>query len=75
MGNSCTVCDSFFFLSQWLQLTDTFIAPAQDAISYQAVKFRDGFKDDVSIYQGDPSPDVDQAWVDLYDSTNNPNRL
>lgn len=43
------------------------IAPAQEAIEPQVVKFKTGFLHDITIYSGDPSPELDQAWVDLYD--------
>ncbi|KAJ5087522.1 hypothetical protein N7456_011138 [Penicillium angulare] len=43
-------------------------SPAQDAVSYKPVTFITGFAHDISIYQKKPSPEVDQAWVDLYDT-------
>jgi len=42
-------------------------SPAQDALEYQPKTFSMGFGSRKSIYQGHPSPEVDQAWLDLYD--------
>jgi hypothetical protein len=45
------------------------IAPAQSVLADQIVKFTGAFGTEKSIYQGDPSPEVDKAWEDLYQST------
>ncbi|KAK5996325.1 hypothetical protein PT974_03080 [Cladobotryum mycophilum] len=42
-------------------------APAQDAIEYEVKRFHRGFGDEKTLYQGDPSPDLDKAWKELYD--------
>jgi len=41
-------------------------SPAQEAIEYKLVKFSFGFGDDISPYQGPPSPEIDAAWSALY---------
>ncbi|KAG8408219.1 hypothetical protein J3459_018083 [Metarhizium acridum] len=41
-------------------------APAQDAIRYEVKKFHRGFGEQKTIYQGDPSPEVDKIWKSLY---------
>lgn len=41
-------------------------APAQDAIHYEVKKFHRGFGDKKTVYQGDPSPEVDKVWKSLY---------
>lgn len=43
-------------------------APVQHLLEYRPVLYGNGFNDQVSIYQGDPSPEVDEAWEDLYNS-------
>jgi hypothetical protein len=48
-------------------LTPKPLAPAQDAVKYQITRFHPGFSNDLSIYQQPPSPEVDQAWKNLYD--------
>ena len=48
------------------------IAPAQDAIEYEFVKFHGGLFNDKheletpDIYSSPPSEEVDAAWEDLY---------
>jgi len=42
-------------------------SPAQDAVEYQPKRFAFGVGHDKTIYQGEPSPELDQAWHDLYD--------
>ncbi len=46
------------------------LAPATDAIEYEAVKFHSGplNNEEDDIYSLPPSPKVDQAWRDLYES-------
>ncbi|KAH8104501.1 hypothetical protein BXZ70DRAFT_590700 [Cristinia sonorae] len=46
----------------------TLYSPAQDAIENVHKVFSMGFGKTKTIYQGDPSPEVDQAWLDLYNS-------
>lgn len=46
------------------------IAPAQEAIEYEIKKVIRGFDDEKAIYQLEPSAEVDQAWVDLYEREN-----
>ncbi|KAJ3738938.1 hypothetical protein DFH05DRAFT_1464274 [Lentinula detonsa] len=41
-------------------------SPAQEAIEYNLLKFAFGFGDDITPYQGVPSPQVDAAWSALY---------
>lgn len=41
-------------------------APAQDAVEYETRVFHEGFGKDTSIYQQPPSPEVDEAWDELY---------
>ncbi|KJK74826.1 hypothetical protein H634G_09870 [Metarhizium anisopliae BRIP 53293] len=41
-------------------------APAQDAIHYEVKKFHRGFGDKKTVYQADPSPEVDKVWMSLY---------
>jgi hypothetical protein len=41
-------------------------APAQEVLEYEIRKFHGGFHSDLSIYQGPPSDELDQAWEDLY---------
>lgn len=43
------------------------VAPAAEALEYQPKRFAFGVGDDKTIYQGEPSPELDQAWHDLYD--------
>ena len=45
------------------------VAPAADAIEYEVVKFHSGplNNEDNDIYSLPPSPEVDQAWRDLYE--------
>ncbi|KAJ3558166.1 hypothetical protein NM688_g1083 [Phlebia brevispora] len=40
-------------------------SPAQDAIQYEVKQFRNGIWD-ATIYEGEPSEELDQAWNDLY---------
>lgn len=47
-----------------LELTGT-IAPAQHVVKYKEVVFASAFKDE-TIYQGEPSAKIDEAWEDLY---------
>ncbi|KAJ7033579.1 hypothetical protein C8F04DRAFT_1260834 [Mycena alexandri] len=41
-------------------------SPAQSAVEYQVVKFTRGVEDDIPIYEQRPSPEVDEAWRQLY---------
>jgi len=45
---------------------NTVYSPAQEAIEYKLIKFSFGFGDDITPYQGPPSPEVDAAWAALY---------
>lgn len=48
-------------------LTSLCAAPAQDLLKYEVRTFHGGFRpEDKSIYQGEPSKEVDEAWEDLY---------
>lgn len=46
----------------------TLYSPAQEAIENVYKVFSMGFGKTKSIYQAEPSPEVDQAWLDLYNS-------
>jgi hypothetical protein len=50
-------------------LTVVSSAPAQHLIEYETRVFHEGFGKDKSIYQQAPSPEVDEAWADLYNCT------
>ncbi|KAF7532346.1 hypothetical protein G7054_g8010 [Neopestalotiopsis clavispora] len=41
-------------------------SPAQDILSYEVVKFNTAFGKGKSEYQGDPSPELDSLWEDLF---------
>ncbi|CAL1712108.1 unnamed protein product [Somion occarium] len=41
-------------------------SPAQEALKYQPKTFDMGFGRSKTIYQGEPSEEVDSAWLDLY---------
>ncbi|KAL5513654.1 hypothetical protein ACEPAH_4053 [Sanghuangporus vaninii] len=41
-------------------------SPVQDLVSFGVQKFYEGFGENITIYQGNPSDEVDQAWEDLY---------
>ncbi|KAK7688360.1 hypothetical protein QCA50_008732 [Cerrena zonata] len=41
-------------------------SPAQDALEYQPKTFTMGFGRHKTIYEGDPSPEVDKAWLDMF---------
>lgn len=43
-------------------------APAQDAIELQIVKFQAGAGNEITPYQGRPSPELDDNWESLYES-------
>ncbi|KAI9929378.1 hypothetical protein MW887_000847 [Aspergillus wentii] len=43
--------------------------PAHSAIRYHNVVYDSGFRDEITKYQGKPSPEIDQAWNDLYPMT------
>ena len=45
------------------------VAPVTDAIEYEVVKFHAGplNNEEDDIYSSPPSPEVDQAWRDLYE--------
>lgn len=49
-------------------------APAQEAVEYEVVKFHAGplNNEDDDIYSLPPSPEVDEAWRDLYESKSVP---
>ncbi|KAK8112913.1 hypothetical protein PG984_013439 [Apiospora sp. TS-2023a] len=42
------------------------IAPAQDVLSYEVVKFNSAFGVGRSEYQGEPSPELDELWENLF---------
>ncbi|KAF8988495.1 hypothetical protein BDQ17DRAFT_1434991 [Cyathus striatus] len=42
-------------------------SPAQDVIQQKEIKFTIGAGDDIPIYEQEPSPEVDEAWVKLYE--------
>ncbi|KAF9453956.1 hypothetical protein P691DRAFT_770961 [Macrolepiota fuliginosa MF-IS2] len=44
----------------------TLYSPAQDIIEYEVKVFNEGFGEHTSIYQQGPSPEVDEAWEDMY---------
>jgi len=44
------------------------LGPAQDALGYEIKKFRLGLHDDITEYQGDPTPELDERWESLYKS-------
>ena len=46
-------------------------SPAQDAIEYEVKVFHKGQEDMPSRYQGPASPELDQAWEDLYEGMSN----
>ncbi|KAK8063641.1 hypothetical protein PG996_008293 [Apiospora saccharicola] len=41
-------------------------APAQDILSYEVVKFNSAFGVGRSEYQGEPSPELDELWENLF---------
>ncbi|TFK38461.1 hypothetical protein BDQ12DRAFT_112969 [Crucibulum laeve] len=41
-------------------------SPAQDVIEYEVKTFHVGFEGDMTVYQGEPSKELDEAWEDLY---------
>uniref|UniRef100_A0A0W0G7V4 Tat pathway signal sequence n=1 Tax=Moniliophthora roreri TaxID=221103 RepID=A0A0W0G7V4_MONRR len=46
-----------------------FLAPAQDVVEYEVIKFRGGLfnsNEEPDIYSNPPSDEVDAAWEDLY---------
>ncbi|PPQ98411.1 hypothetical protein CVT24_004090 [Panaeolus cyanescens] len=45
---------------------EKFYSPVNHLIEYKTVVFHEGFGKDISQYQQEPSPEVDQAWDDLY---------
>lgn len=47
-------------------LMTVFSAPAEDVLSFKVHEFYEGFGENVTIYQHDPSDEVDKAWEDLY---------
>ncbi|KAK3317707.1 hypothetical protein B0T19DRAFT_435447 [Cercophora scortea] len=42
-------------------------SPAQDALEYEVRKFRLGLDGDTTEFQGQPSPELDKNWSNLYD--------
>ncbi|UNI22937.1 hypothetical protein JDV02_008781 [Purpureocillium takamizusanense] len=68
---SCSMNLLLFFTTQSRHSTlssQVLYSPAQDAVRYKIQKFHRGFGEDKTIYQGAPSPEVDEAWKALYDS-------
>ena len=59
-----------YISNSWLNTKRCDSAPAQEAVQHEVVKFHAGplnnEKDD--IYSLPPSPEVDEAWRDLYES-------
>ncbi|PQE19437.1 tat pathway signal sequence protein [Rutstroemia sp. NJR-2017a BBW] len=47
----------------FLQLT---YSPVQHLLEYEVRKFRLGLGDDITEYQGEPSPELDERWNSLY---------
>lgn len=45
-----------------------FIGPVEDLIEYELRYFGTGHEGDPSPYFGDPSPELDAAWDNLYPS-------
>lgn len=43
-----------------------YVAPLQHLLEYKPVLYSNGLRDQMSVYQGEPSREVDQAWEDLY---------
>ncbi|KAK3689471.1 hypothetical protein B0T22DRAFT_440950 [Podospora appendiculata] len=43
-------------------------SPAQNALEYEVRKFRLGLDGDTTEFQGQPSPELDKNWSNLYDS-------
>ncbi|EFX04069.1 hypothetical protein CMQ_997 [Grosmannia clavigera kw1407] len=41
-------------------------SPAQDAVEYEVHKFHLGLDTDLTEYQGEPSPELDRRWSELY---------
>ncbi|KAK7687809.1 hypothetical protein QCA50_009028 [Cerrena zonata] len=41
-------------------------SPLQHLLEYKPVLYSNGLRDQMSVYQGEPSREVDQAWEDLY---------
>ncbi|KAK8068721.1 hypothetical protein PG994_005337 [Apiospora phragmitis] len=41
-------------------------SPAQDVLSYEVVKFNSAFGGGRSEYQGEPSPELDELWENLF---------
>ena len=41
-------------------------APAQEALEYEPKTFTMGLGRHKTIYEGDPSPEVDKAWLDMF---------
>lgn len=44
-------------------------SPTQDFIEYEVKVFHKGQEDMPSKFQGPPSPELEQAWEDLYEGT------
>jgi len=47
-------------------LSQVLFSPAQNVVEYQPKRFTYGFGNDTTIYQGEPSKEVDEAWEALY---------
>lgn len=42
------------------------VAPLQHLLEYNPVLYSNGPRDPITIYQSEPSREVDQAWENLY---------
>ncbi len=46
-------------------------APAFEAVEYVDIQFQNGFHEK-SKYRGKPTPELEQAWLDLWNCTSHP---
>lgn len=47
-------------------LGQSLYSPAQDVLKSRVIKAANGFRQDTTIFQGEPSPELDEAWESLY---------
>lgn len=70
--SSCPSCSKRLGRRAKRKLTLRLVAPAAKIIEYHDTKFTlEDHIQDLSIYSGAPSPELDQAWHDLLNSTSN----
>lgn len=50
---------------QFFVITDYLVAPALEAVEYVDVQFQNKFNEH-SIYRGKPTPELEKAWLDLW---------